>query len=91
MPVRLVRAAAALGFAAMLAGCVVAPPPPGPAPAPAPAPAPFPRLNAAEQQIRSAIAELQAAPNIYGGHKAAALRLLYQAMRQIEAAKAFRR
>ena len=48
----------------------------------------FPRINAAENYISSAIGELQAAPNKYGGHKTAAIRLLNEATSELQAAKA---
>lgn len=47
----------------------------------------FPRLNAAEQNIRQAISELRAAPPRFNGHKAAALRYLRAAYHQIQIAK----
>ncbi len=50
----------------------------------------FPRINAAENAISNAIAQLRAAPAVYGGHKAAAINLLQQAIGQLQAAKAFR-
>lgn len=51
----------------------------------------FPLLNSAEGNIGTAISQLRAAPSFYGGHKAAAIRLLYRAENQLQAAKAYRR
>lgn len=47
----------------------------------------FPRLNAAEADIRNAIANLRAAPDMYAGHKAAAIDLLERAYGELQAAK----
>ena len=47
----------------------------------------FPRLNATEADIRNAIANLRAAPDMYAGHKAAAINLLERAYGELQAAK----
>ena len=52
------------------AGCVVDYGPPGP----------FPNLNQAEGNLQAAIGSLRAAPPIFGGHKAEAVRLIEAAI-----------
>ncbi len=49
----------------------------------------FPNLEAAKRNAAQAIGDLQRAPEIFGGHKAAALSHLRAAIAEIDAAEAF--
>lgn len=49
----------------------------------------FPRLDSAIKEMKDARAFLQKAPDVFGGHKAAAIRLLKEAIQELEAAVEF--
>jgi hypothetical protein len=49
-----------------------------------------PRIATAIRQMEDAIAYMQAAPNDFGGHKAAAIRATQAAIEELRAALAFR-
>lgn len=49
----------------------------------------FQRLDAALVELRATRKYLQNAPNIFGGHKAEALRLIHATIQELEAAIAF--
>jgi hypothetical protein len=49
-----------------------------------------PRISAAIEQLKDAVAYMQAAPHDFGGHKAEAIRASEAAIRQLNLALAFR-
>jgi hypothetical protein len=51
---------------------------------------PYPRIARAINDLEDAIAYMEAAPNNFGGHKAAALEASRAAVRELQAALAFR-
>jgi hypothetical protein len=49
----------------------------------------YPEINRAEGALRAAIGDMQGARVVFGGHKANAMRLVNQAIGELEAGKAF--
>jgi hypothetical protein len=49
----------------------------------------YPEINQAEASIQTALAQLRAARDVFGGHKGAAENLLNQALGQLQEGKAF--
>ncbi|HTZ34616.1 MAG TPA: hypothetical protein VMB84_01250 [Stellaceae bacterium] len=50
---------------------------------------PYPEINQAEGSLQAALAQLRAARDVFGGHKAEAERLINQALAQLQQGKAF--
>ena len=49
----------------------------------------YPEINRAEGHLQGALGDLRAARNVFGGHRAAAARLIEQAMGELQQAKGF--
>jgi hypothetical protein len=49
----------------------------------------YPEINQAEGSLQTALAELRAARDVFGGHKQNAESLIQQALGQLQAAKGF--
>ena len=49
----------------------------------------YPEINRAEGALRAAMGDMQVARVVFGGHKANAIRLVNQAIGELEAGKAF--
>jgi hypothetical protein len=49
----------------------------------------YPEMNRAEGALRAAMNDMQAARDVFGGHKANAMGLVNQAIGELEAGKAF--
>jgi hypothetical protein len=49
----------------------------------------YPEVNRAEGALQTALADLRAARDVFGGHKVAAERLIGDALRELQAGKAF--
>jgi hypothetical protein len=49
----------------------------------------YPEINQAEASLQTALAQLRAARDVFGGHKGSAEGLINQALTQLQEAKAF--